>query len=164
MIKEYQIRQNELKRPVIVVKECHDTEVVREMQRSYNEPSLIADFLNDVFEVSHLADEHVWMLCLNESTRITGVFEISHGAVNHSLICIREMMRDALLSGATSIIVAHCHPTGNPEPSNEDIISTKRLCDACKMLDIKMLDHIIVGCEEPLTYYSFAEKNIMTNW
>lgn len=77
------------------------------------------------------------------------------GSLNASIVHPREVMKSAILSNAASIIVGHNHPSGQPEPSKEDIDVTKRLVEAGKIIGIDVIDHIIVGDE---TYTSLKEK------
>ncbi len=163
-IKEYQIRQNEFKRPVLITKNVHNIQKVHEIAKSYTNAGVIIEALNEIFDVSHLAEEYVWMFSLNSACKITGVFEISHGAVDKAFFCSREIIQRALLAGATSMILAHCHPSGEVSPSSKDICVTKQLYDACKMIGVPLLDHLIVGCDSSLEYFSFSEEKMMANW
>ena len=90
-------------------------------------------------------EEYMYMICMNTKNRIIGVFEISHGTVNASLVAPREVFQKALLANAVSIILMHNHPSGDCTPSREDIEVTKRLDEAGKLLGVDVLDHIIVG-------------------
>lgn len=163
-IKEYQVKLNEYRKPVLIIKNVHDVQKVHEVTSSFDCSAKVADMLNDIFDVRHLAEEYVWMLCTDSAGKITGVFEISHGSVNRSIFSSREIIQKALLAGAVNIILAHCHPSGDPSPSDIDISVTKTLYDACNLMQIPLLDHIIVGCDTPTQYYSFLEENVMSNW
>lgn len=90
-------------------------------------------------------EEYMYMICMNIKNKIIGVFEISHGTVNASLVQPREVFQKALLANAVSIIVMHNHPSGDPTPSREDIEVTKRLVEAGKIVGVEVLDHIIIG-------------------
>lgn len=102
-------------------------------------------------------EEYMYMLCLNNKNRITGVFEISHGNVNSSIVCPREVFQKALLANAVNIILMHNHPSGDPSPSTEDIKVTKRLIEAGNILGVQVLDHIIIGDR----YVSLKEKGYL---
>ena len=80
---------------------------------------------------------------------------ISIGTLNESLVHPREVFENAIKNNAASIIVAHNHPSGNLEPSQSDIEITKKLIQAGKILDIKIVDHIIVTCS---SFESFIAK------
>lgn len=83
---------------------------------------------------------------------------ISIGTLDENLIHPREVFEPAIINNAAQVIIAHNHPSGNVEPSNEDIAITKRLTDAGKILGIEILDHIIVGSNG---YLSLKEKNLL---
>lgn len=103
-------------------------------------------------------EEYMYMLCFNNKMILTGVFEISHGNVNSSIVCPREVFQKALLANAVGIIMIHNHPSGDPTPSKEDIKVTKRLEDSGDILGVQLLDHLIIG--RP-SYYSLKEKGHM---
>lgn len=102
-------------------------------------------------------EEYMYMICMNAKNKVIGVFEISHGTVNASLVSPREVFQKALLANAVSIILMHNHPSGDPTPSRQDIEVTKRLVEAGKTLGVEVLDHIIVGDR----YTSLKEKGYL---
>ena len=102
-------------------------------------------------------EEYMYMICMNTKNKIIGVFEISHGSVNSSIVSPREVFQKALLANAVSIIVMHNHPSGDCTPSREDIEVTKRLAEAGKIVGVEVLDHIIVGDR----YSSLKEKGYL---
>jgi len=81
--------------------------------------------------------------------------EISVGSLNESVVHPREVFRHALTESAAAVIFVHNHPSGNPEPSTHDKRLTRRLCEAGKLMGIRVLDHVIIGRNQ---YYSFAEE------
>ena len=85
----------------------------------------------------------------------------SMGAVDGALANPRELLKAAILSNATGIIMLHNHPSGNLLPSQLDVRITDKLKMVCDLIDVKLLDHIIVGRENK--YYSFHENNIIPN-
>lgn len=85
----------------------------------------------------------------------------SVGTLNSALVSPRETFKSCILSNAAGFIAYHCHPSGNPKPSREDAITTQRLKDAGNILDIKMVDHIIVGCGNDRSY-SFAAHGLLS--
>jgi len=95
---------------------------------------------------------------LNSKNRILDIVEITQGTVNQANPIIREIFEKALQSYASSIICVHNHPSGDPKPSKEDEEFTKSLTKAGEILNIKVLDHIIIGDDE---YYSFADEGMM---
>lgn len=102
-------------------------------------------------------EEYMYMICMNTKNKVIGVFEISHGNVNSSIVGTREVFQKALLANAVSIILMHNHPSGDPTPSREDIEVTRRMVEAGKILGVQVLDHIIIGDR----YSSLKEKGHM---
>ena len=102
-------------------------------------------------------EEYMYLICINTKNRVIGVFEISHGNVNSSIVGTREVFQKALLANAVSIILMHNHPSGDPTPSREDIEVTRRMVEASKILGVQVLDHIIIGDR----YSSLKEKGHM---
>lgn len=94
------------------------------------------------------------VLLLNSQNQIIDIVEITEGTVNQATPVIREIFQKALQNFASAIICVHNHPSGNPKPSNEDKIFTDELTEAGKVLQIKVLDHVIVGNGE---WFSFAK-------
>ena len=103
------------------------------------------------------SEEYMHMICLNTKNRVIGIFEISHGNVNSSIVGTREIFQKALLANAVSIILMHNHPSGDPNPSREDIEVTKRIVEAGRILGIQVLDHLVIGDQ----YVSLKEKGHM---
>ena len=94
------------------------------------------------------------ILLLNSKNNIIDIIEIEEGTVDQASPQIREIALKTLQNFATGIIAAHNHPSGDPEPSKEDIMFTKSLTTACRVLEINVMDHIIIGDNK---HYSFAE-------
>ncbi|MCM3625597.1 JAB domain-containing protein [Brevibacillus borstelensis] len=96
------------------------------------------------------------LLCLSSKSEPTAIHTVSVGSLDASIVHPRETFKAAILANASSIIVAHNHPSGDPTPSKEDIQVTKTLQQAGELLGITVLDHIIVGTEG--AYVSLSEK------
>ena len=90
-------------------------------------------------------EEHMYMFCLNTKNRIVGIFEISHGNVNSSIVGSREIFQKALLANAVQILLVHNHPSGDTEPSKEDIFVTKKIKELGEFIGVPLVDHIIIG-------------------
>lgn len=120
-------------------------------------PAEIVKMLNSVFRHSEETEEVVYLLAFSAKNLI-GVFELSRGTVSFSVMNPREILQKLLLCGAVAAVVAHNHPSGCPEPSRDDIDSTRRVHDACNLMGIKLLDSIVIGDGE---YISFFEKDLM---
>ena len=102
--------------------------------------------------------EYFIAFMLNTQNEIIYKNIVSIGTLNSSLIHPREVFRQAIIDNSASIIVAHNHPSGSLEPSQEDLAVTKRLQDAGKLLGIEVLDHIIVTKNG---YSSLRERNLL---
>ena len=83
------------------------------------------------------------------------------GSVSASIVDIREIVKEATLKSASGVILVHNHPSGETEPSEEDIKLTRSIVDSCNLIGVKVLDHIIVG-REVSDYYSFAKRGLLT--
>lgn len=103
--------------------------------------------------------ERFYSIPLDGRHRSIGVSMISQGTLNSSIVHPREVFGDALRVGAAAVIVAHNHPSGDPEPSREDLAVTHRLAEAGKLLGIPLLDHVILGSEGRLV--SLWERGII---
>ncbi|SRR5258706_7759353 len=89
--------------------------------------------------------EHFVVLLLNARHEVEAVETVSIGSLNASIVHPREVFKPAVIHSAASVVLAHNHPSGDPEPSEEDLSITKRLVDAGELLGIGVLDHVIVA-------------------
>jgi DNA repair protein RadC len=106
-----------------------------------------ADAANLVlYELSGLEQEHLFVIMLDTRNRVLGKpVEVYRGSVNTSLIRVAEVFREAVKINAAGIIVVHNHPSGDPNPSPEDVAVTRAIIEAGKLLDIEVLDHLVIG-------------------
>ena len=81
---------------------------------------------------------------------------VAIGSLTAALVHPREVFKPAILSNAAAVVLAHCHPSGDPTPSAEDLALTKRLCEAGDLLGIRVLDHLVLGHEG--AYRSLADE------
>jgi DNA repair protein RadC len=102
--------------------------------------------------------EHFMVASLNTRNHLIATKIISIGSLDTSVVHPREVFLEAVSNSAASVIFIHNHPSGNPEPSEEDIKLTKQLVEAGKMLDIEVLDHIVTSDTE---YFSMKAKNLI---
>lgn len=123
--------------------------------KAFDQPEKIVRMMNDIFRMNKKSEEYAYILALNTKTKLLGVFELSHGTVDMSLVSTREIFIRLLLSGATGFVLVHNHPSGDCEPSHEDILVTKKVKDSGKLIGINLLDHIIIGDE----FYSFCKED-----
>jgi len=100
--------------------------------------------------------EHFYIIVLN--SRNWSVAEISVGSLNASIVHPREVFAEAIKNKAASVIFAHNHPSDDPEPSEDDLVTTKQLTEAGKILGIEVVDHIIVTKN---SYFSFKDGNLI---
>ena len=119
-------------------------------------PSTIADYYME--EMRHQKQEHMKLLMLNSKSKLLGEKDISKGTVNASLVSPRELFIEALERQAVAIILIHNHPSGDTTPSENDMLLTKRVQEAGRLIGIELLDHIIIGNN---CYMSFAEEQLL---
>lgn len=97
-------------------------------------------------------------ILLNRANRLLGIQDVSKGGIAGTVADPKVILSAALSSGASSVILTHNHPSGNLNPSREDILLTKKIVEGAKLLDISVLDHVIVTAEG---YYSFADEGMI---
>ena len=103
--------------------------------------------------------EQFVVLLLNRANKPLGIYKASTGGITGTMVDIRLIMVTALKSLATGIIISHNHPSGNIMPSDQDVALTKQIKEACKIMTIDLLDHIIVTPHHD--YYSFSNEGIL---
>lgn len=138
----------------LVKEECKRYEVenpVRSVTSAVN-------LLNKVFDFENLPTETLVMVALDVKKKVIGTFVISQGTINMTPVSPREVFQKAFLANAHSIIVAHNHPSGDPEPSKQDIAFTRDLMEAGKIMGVQICDSIILGHN---SYYSFLEDGLI---
>jgi DNA repair protein RadC len=118
---------------------------------------------NDAFNLlrSHLNDlsqEEFWMMSLNRANVVLRKEAISRGGVSATVVDAKVIFKKAIENGASGIILAHNHPSGETQPSRQDIDLTAKIKQGAAILDISLLDHIIVGAN---TYFSFADEGMI---
>lgn len=119
-------------------------------------PDIAANYVMN--DMKYLETEHFKIMNLNTKKEITHIREISHGSINMTLVHPREVFRKAISDNAHTIILLHNHPTGDPNPSSEDISLTNRLIECSKIIGIDILDHIIIGDNN---YFSFLKEGLI---
>lgn len=122
----------------------------------FSSPAKIAEYYME--DMRHNRQEHMKLLMLNTKSRLIGETDISKGTVNASVISPRELFIEALQKNAVSIILLHNHPSGDPSPSREDILLTRRIQAAGSLIGIELLDHIIIGNN---CYTSLSEEDMV---
>lgn len=139
------------------------SELARRMSRSdaekclsFSDSESVARYYME--DLRHQEQEHLLLLLLNNKNHLLGEKKLFTGTVNASLISPREIYLEALRYHAVSIILLHNHPSGDPTPSSADVRMTEKVRDAGRLLDIALLDHIVIGDRN---YVSFREKGYL---
>jgi DNA repair protein RadC len=109
-------------------------------------------------EMRKLQKEHFRGLYLNIRNRLIHDEVISIGSLTFNIVQPREVFRPAIEYGAAALILAHNHPSGESEPSEDDLRVTRKIVEVGKLMEIDVLDHIIIGNEN---YVSLRERNLM---
>jgi DNA repair protein RadC len=122
------------------------------IQSSANIHNLMSEHFAD------LAHEEFWVIFLNRGNFIIDKKCMSKGGISGTVVDIRIILKQAIESLASSIILCHNHPSGNLKPSNEDILLTKKCKEAALLMDIKLLDHLIFHENK---YYSFCDEGML---
>jgi DNA repair protein RadC len=133
-------------------------------KQKIDSPELVNELIGP--EMRQLRTESLRVILLDTRyhlIRVQGIQEISVGSVNESIAHPREVFRPALVSSAYAVIVVHNHPSGDASPSQTDHSLTRRLAEAAELLQIKLLDHIIIGApsEGNPGYFSFKEAGVL---
>lgn len=103
--------------------------------------------------------EVFWVLSLSTRLRVISRFEVGRGTISTCPVSPKEVFRPLIVAGAASCMLIHCHPSGDPEPSPDDIALTRRLHRAGTLLDIRVIDHLIIAEDG---YVSLAARGILT--
>ncbi len=138
-------------------------EIGRRMSEEQREKRIKIKSANDVAKLMmprmrDLKKEVFKVFMLNSQNYVSDIIEITQGTVNRAAPIIREIFQFALQYFAAAIICVHNHPSGNSQPSKEDNLFTEELVKAGKVLQIKVLDHIIIGND---SCYSFADNDLI---
>jgi len=123
---------------------------------SIHGPEDVAELL--AVEMAALEQEHLRVILLNTRNQVLRVVEVVRGSVNSAQVRIAEIFREAVRENAVGLILVHNHPSGDPSPSPDDIALTRQVVQAGELLDIRVLDHIIVGAG---AYVSLREMGVV---
>ena len=102
-----------------------------------------------------LAEEEAWVVLMNQNFKLIKPVQLSHGGITETAVDIRLAVKHALLCNATVVALCHNHPSGNARPSGDDDRLTQRMKEACKVMRLHFLDHIIITDGR---YYSYSEE------
>lgn len=119
----------------------------------FSETNMIKEFLFGMY--ADTVTERIMAVYLNKAYRMIKYEKVNDGSPDTVFVDMRKIMRNAVLSNASYVILSHNHPSGVPLPSEQDRYATRELSDALKTIGVKLLDHIIIGGDD---YYSFREN------
>ncbi|MEY2503086.1 MAG: repair protein RadC [Verrucomicrobiota bacterium] len=130
-------------------------------RQKLDSPELVYELLEA--EMRALHKESLRVVLLDTRYHHLATEEVSRGSVNESIAHPRDVFRPALVASAYAVIVVHNHPSGDPSPSQSDHSLTRRLAEAAELLQIKLLDHVIIGApaEGRQAYFSFKEAGVL---
>jgi DNA repair protein RadC len=130
-------------------------------KQKLDSPELVQELVGA--EMRMLRKESLRVVLLDTRYHLIRVEEISTGSINESIAHPRDVFRPAVIASAYAVIVAHNHPSGDASPSQTDHSLTRRLAEAAELLQIKLLDHIIIGApgENNPGYFSFKEAGVL---
>jgi DNA repair protein RadC len=128
-----------------------------DIDKTINNPIAARNLFIEVAELDKRSEEVFVMATIDVRNKVTGLFEVSTGTLNSSLVTPREVFKRAILQNAAGIVLGHNHPSGNIDASSDDINITKKLIKSGKILGVNVVDHIIVGNEG--NYSSMKEEN-----
>jgi DNA repair protein RadC len=124
--------------------------------KNSNEIYKIVDSIYDRDQIGYR--EHFYAIYLSNSNMMLGFNHIGIGGITSTVADLRIILQGALLLNAVGIVLAHNHPSGNLMPSDADIQLTKKINEACKIMDLRLIDHIILSEE---SYYSFSDSGLI---
>jgi DNA repair protein RadC len=130
-------------------------------RQKLDSPELVYELM--AAEMRALHKESLRVILLDTRYHHISTEQVSLGSVNESIAHPRDVFRPAVVASAYAVIVVHNHPSGDPSPSQSDHSLTRRLAEAAELLQIKLLDHIIIGApaEGRLPYFSFKEAGVL---
>ena len=127
-------------------------------------PEVVTKYVQGVYDEDPTVEWFVVVL-LDRKNRPLGRVTVTKGIANSSLVHPREVFKPAIVAGASAIVIAHNHPSGDPAPSRADIQVTRQIREAAKILGIDLLDHVICGDKsadpQGLGYYSFNDAGLI---
>lgn len=123
---------------------------------SLNSPELVHHYLCS--ELQDMTEEVFAVLFMDGQNRVIRFEKLFHGTVDSAVVYPRVVLRRIIELNATAVILSHNHPSGNPEPSVADVSLTRKIANALHYIDVKVLDHIIVGAN---SFVSFSERGLL---
>ncbi len=133
----------------------------RKAAESLQRPQMCSSIdINNFFQpkIADLPHEEFWLMTMNRNRRVIATHCLSKGGVSTTAVDVKMVLKTAIDQLASCIAICHNHPSGNINPSEQDVQLTQKIDNACRQLDIKLLDHIIIGGKK---YYSFADNGLI---
>lgn len=149
-------QKNNFELDVVSVRLVKDAPIFAE--HPFNRPEEVVEALGEF--MCELDREVVCVINLRTDLKPINVHFASMGALNEAMVHPRELLKASILSNAASIMLVHCHPSGNLVPSKADTMLTDRMNTICEMMGIPLQDHVIVGGDNR-EYFSFKEKGLI---
>lgn len=128
----------------------------REKALVFRDPGTVAEYFQE--DMRHMEQEQFYIMLFNTRQMLIRDILISKGTVNASLATPREIFIEALRYQAVSLILVHNHPSGDPEPSKDDIMLTRRVLEAVRVIGIALQDHVVIG---EYSYVSMKERGLL---
>ena len=128
-------------------------QMIKEKNYNYNSKKIksaidIVKYVNGIEQLDKATEENIILICLDSKNKILSYTEIAKGGVNFCNVDFKTIFKTVFLCNASKIILIHNHPSGNAEPSRDDINITRRLLDMAKLMDVQLLDHIVIGDDD----------------
>ena len=144
---------------IVSIKQVRESSKLYDVEKKITYPIDAANIINAVFNLESEDREVFGILVLDTKNKVNAAHIVSIGSLDTTLVHPREVYKLAILNNATSIICFHNHPSGDPNPSKEDVNVTKRLQAAGKILGIELVDHIIIGADK--RYISLKQETLI---
>lgn len=151
-------------RDVLTLTTCHEVQIhykrplydIKEkINCSESTDAILREFI-DLNRIDH--KEFFWVILLTNALQVIGISEIGMGCTKEVTVNTKEVCQLAILANASSVVVAHNHPSGKLDPSNMDRKITKRLTKILDIIDVTLLDHLIITSEG---FYSFVDNDLL---
>ena len=128
----------------------------------FKNPEDIVDFVSEYLGpyIRDAKKEFFNIIFLDIKNKVIDTIELSKGSINASIVDPKEIIKEATIRNSSSIVLVHNHPSGDTEPSQDDINITNKIKDACQIVGIRVLDHIIIG-KDKNNYISFVKKGLL---
>ena len=154
-VKKYEMMVNENRLPYLIAIE--DTTITDD--QTFSNPNIIAKIIREIYHADQLPEEHVYLLAFDMKLHLLGLFELSHGTNQMSVVNSAQVLSRILLCGASAFCIVHNHPSGDVHPSEADNSITAQLALAADLCSVDFCDHIIIAGAHKNRYYSYAEES-----